>query len=100
MPIAPNVAPMPMPVFVPEDKPPGVVDRVFVELFVERSVDVVGLGVAVATFQPLMMTALMEVADLIAREVVKMPEVEEARKVIVCPEVRGDLHVPTVLPGS
>lgn len=87
-----------MPVLAPEDKPPGAADEVFaIELEVE---DVLEIGVAVATFQPLMMTALIEVEELIAREVVTMPAEEEAKKVIVCPEVRGDLHAPTVLPGS
>lgn len=80
MPVAPNVAPMPMPVLAPEDKPPGIVDGIFVERRVD---DVLELRVAVATFQPLMMTALMEVEELIAREVVTMPVEEEAKKVIV-----------------
>lgn len=80
MPIAPNVAPMPMPVLAPEDEPPGAVDGTLVERRIE---DVPGLGVAVPTFQPLMITALMEVEELIAREVVTMPAEEEAKKVIV-----------------
>lgn len=85
-----------MPVLVPADKPPEAAEEVFAgEMRVE---DMLELGVAMATFQPLMITALMEVEELIAREVVTMPLEEEARKVIVCPEVRGDLHDPTVLP--
>jgi hypothetical protein len=56
--------------------------------------------VGVATFQPLNWMAEIQVEDWTASVVLFTPVVKEARYVMVWPGIKGDVHVPTALPGS
>jgi hypothetical protein len=94
IPIPANAAQIPIPALALDDKPLGACE-VFGEGRFEDE-DEVG----VATFQPLISTALMAVEELMARVVVKIPlEAEQARYVITWPGINGDLQTPTARPG-
>ena len=56
--------------------------------------------VGVATFQPSIWMASMLVEVCTASVVLLIPVSKDARYVIVCPGVKGELQSPTALPGS
>jgi hypothetical protein len=62
----------------------------------ETATEVVGS----ATFQPLTETAAIKVGTRTADVVLSTPPEKEARYVMVWPDVKGDVQVPTALPGS
>lgn len=54
----------------------------------------------VAIFQPSNWIASIKVGDLTADVVLLIPFVKDAKYVMVWPDIKGDVHVPTALPGS
>lgn len=84
-----------MPALAPEDK---LLEHCDVLVRLEDEVEFDRISeVVVAMFQPSNWTAFIVVEELIA-SVADAPE--STRYVMIWPDVNGDLHVPTALPGS
>lgn len=100
IPIPPIAALTPMPPLAPGDKPLhdwGVLVMLGgFEVELARGPEEVG----VATFQPLNWMALIQVEDWTDSVVLFTSFVKEAKYVMVWPGIKGDVHVPTALPGS